>query len=41
MAPADVHLGLKTRLGCQMSRATGIKASRTLEIRVREGKPHM
>jgi hypothetical protein len=35
-ALADVGLGSKTRLGCRVSRATGIKASGTLETRALE-----
>ena len=40
-ALADVGLGLKARLGCHVSRATGIKASGTLETRARKRKPRM
>ena len=36
VALADVGLGLKTKLGCHVSRATGIKASGTLETRARK-----
>jgi hypothetical protein len=31
VALADVGLGLKTKLGCHVPRATGIKASGTIE----------